>query len=608
MITPIENLKEIEINGDRFKGFIKYFNFENYSIKEKRKFTETQDRLIEELERRKKGEYFTPTNWVDESIKIIDKNLGSKWREDYVVWDCACGTKNLTRDYSFENLYCSTLIETDLAVSINYNKKNVSFQYDFLNEDIALMDTNLSIKEIKEMGDSFGIPKELLKDLLLNKPFLFFINPPYGTANADGAKGDGVKKKGMSKTAVNEEMKKNSMGYASQQLYAQFIYKIMKIKETFNLTNVTLGIFAPSIYMSGTGFKKFRKVFLQQFKHADGMYFRASHFADVGDDWGISFSIWETGESVEKENFIHTVKEIENGEIIDIKEKNIYNTDFKESLSKWMQSDLLKKYKNRSNEYPQLSSALNVKPKGRGTFIPKSLGFINNLANNIYQSEGGVGIFSSAYSGGNGYSILPEYFDRVIVGFMARRIGFSLESWKNQKDEFFAPDEFHPKYHEFLEDSLILGVFNPKAKVSSLRNISYGDKNWNIKNEFFFMDIEEIKELAEKFNNEEIYDDTIEFSGNRYLFNRIEYEKLSEQGKKIYALSKDLVRKSFPFRETLNNEYPNYNLNTWDAGWFQIKFILENYFSEDYKIFTDEYKKLFNYWKEYIYEFGFLKE
>ena len=593
----------IKVNSEKFLSFFSYFQGEKYSITEQKKFTEIQDRLIDEIARRKSGEYFTPTIWADEAVTMISETFGENWKEEYIVWDCSCGTKNLTRDHSFKKIYLSTLYQSDLDVSKKYNKEHLSrtFQYDFLNDDIDLHGSSTLFSKSK-------LPKELIEDLESNKPILFFINPPYGTANSDGAKGDGSLKKGMSKTNINELMKDENYGYSSQQLYTQFLYRIMKFKETFKISNMALCLFSNTIFLSGMSFINFRKNFFQAFKFETAMTFRANHFADVSDDWGISFSIWSTGETINKEEFLYSVKDIVDIEIQTISQKTIFNVDNSITASEWSQGDFNKKYRGKTIDYPQLSSPINVQQKGRGKFIIGALGFINNLANNIYQSEGGVGIFSSAYSGGNGYPIMPEYFDNIISNFMARRLGFSTETWVNQKDEFLKPNTEHPEYKQWLNDALVFTIFNPKAKVSSLRDIEYKNEKYKIINEFFFMPNEEIKELANNDGNSDIYEDTLNSPNDRFIYLKLKDAKLSKEAKNVYDLATKLTRDSFQYRKILAEEFPQYHLNTWDTGWYQIKFGIDKFMPDEFKKFEALYKILFEKWKPYIYELGFLKK
>ena len=96
----MRTFETVDLNPDMV-SFLK-----EYSPKEKMRFAEISDRLIEDTNRRNKGEFYTPTLFVDYAHKMISETLGENWKNEYVVWDNCCGTKNLTRDYSFKELYC----------------------------------------------------------------------------------------------------------------------------------------------------------------------------------------------------------------------------------------------------------------------------------------------------------------------------------------------------------------------------------------------------------------------------------------------------------------------------------------------------------------------
>ena len=133
LVTPLGN---IDINGDKYTAFFSHFQ-KKYSPKEKTILTAIADRLIEDTDRRKSGDFWTPTLFVDYAHKMIAEQLGENWKEEYVVWDNCCGGKNLTRDYRFKELYCSTLFESELQIGERYNKEATSFQFDFLNDDLS---------------------------------------------------------------------------------------------------------------------------------------------------------------------------------------------------------------------------------------------------------------------------------------------------------------------------------------------------------------------------------------------------------------------------------------------------------------------------------------
>ena len=101
LVTPFGN---IGINTDGYDSFFSYFN-RNYTPQEKNRFAEISDRLIEDTKRRNEGQFYTPTLFVDYAHKMIAEQFGDDWKEKYVVWDNSAGSKNLTRDYYFGELY-----------------------------------------------------------------------------------------------------------------------------------------------------------------------------------------------------------------------------------------------------------------------------------------------------------------------------------------------------------------------------------------------------------------------------------------------------------------------------------------------------------------------
>jgi hypothetical protein len=105
--------KEFAVKQDALESFFSYFN-EDYSMKERRVFAGIADRLMEDTDRRKSGDFWTPTKWVDYAHQRLDETLGDNWRNEFVVWDNCAGTCNLTRDYKFKELYISTLFDSEL--------------------------------------------------------------------------------------------------------------------------------------------------------------------------------------------------------------------------------------------------------------------------------------------------------------------------------------------------------------------------------------------------------------------------------------------------------------------------------------------------------------
>ena len=102
---------------------------------------------------------------------------GEDWKEQFVVWDNCWGTGNLTRDYHFGELYCSTLFQSELDMGVNYNPEATKFQFDFLNDYIPSPDDIVQYQS--------KIPQGLYEALKQDKPIVFFLNPPYATSRSN---------------------------------------------------------------------------------------------------------------------------------------------------------------------------------------------------------------------------------------------------------------------------------------------------------------------------------------------------------------------------------------------------------------------------------------
>jgi hypothetical protein len=571
--------KQIAIKGDGFQSFFSYFN-RNYTPQEKNKFAEISDRLIEDTNRRNKGEFYTPTLFVDYAHKMIAEQFGEDWKEKYVVWDNCSGTKNLTRDYYFKELYCSTLENAELAISDRYNREGVSFQFDFLNDSLD------------------KLPQGLKSALEENKPIIFFLNPPYATsASGKGKEGKG----GVSNTMVYDSMTKNKIGGASQNLYLQFLYRIMMIKEQYNLTNVHICLFSPLNFLSGANRKSFRESFFKDFSFNDGVLFKASHFADVADSWGISFSIWNSGINADNGNFNYKLIDNVDGEIEVIGEKVVYNVDGQTTASKWVKGDI--KY---TDIIPSFSSALKLCGRDGIKASETMIGSLCSFSNNVNKNAQNVSIFSGLGNIGNGgtYVIDKTNFTKCTALFSARRLVDG--NWVNWADEYLAPNEEHPLYKEFVNDSIVYSLFESKSNQSSLRQVEYKGKKWDIKNEFFFMSKNEILDLANEHGFDFTFNDA-NVSNERYVYTLLQNIELSNESKVVLDKAIELTKKSFRYRELFNEEHPEYQILNWDASYYQLKAMWKEYMPQEYKEFTELYKKLADKMRPMVYELNFLK-
>ena len=586
------NGKNVNVNGKAFESFFSYFE-RNYTPQETMRLKSIADRLIIDADRRNSGDFWTPTVFVDYAHDMISKSLGEDWKEKYVVWDNCWGTGNLTRDYKFGELYCSTLYQSELNIGAEYNPEATKFQFDFLNDEIAGRDSLLGVYNDK-------LPKGLKDTLLENKPIVFFLNPPYATACNMGVSEDDHKA-GVNNTMVRQQMIGGKLGSGAENLQHQFMYRIMQIKNVFNLTNVHIALFSKPIYLTGGKQEKFLNAFCNDFSFVDGILFNAGGFSGVSEKWGISFNIWENGVNADNNNFIHTLVEQKDGEIVECGTKNLYNLNGLQTASDWSKEPIKGL---KTEDAPQLSSAIKLKQDGRGKLVKGALGYYVNVSNNVYKNQTDVYIVSSCSSMANGISVMPQNFKRVVANFASRKL--IVGNWINDKDEYFAPNEEHPQYQEFVNDSIVYSLFHSASNQSSLRNVEYKNKKWNIKNEFFWMPKQTIEDLANTNGFAQTYNDA-RTSKERYVYEKLQSIALSPEAQKVLDKANDIVRNTFKYRELFDSEHPEYQIMNWDCGWYQIKALAKEYAKSDYEEFVKLYKALENKMRPMVYELGFLK-
>lgn len=523
------------------------------------------------------GQFYTPTLFVDYVHKMISEQFGENWKDEYVVWDCACGTKNLTRDYKFKDLYCSTLFDSELEMAKKYNTESTSFQFDFLNDPDDKLPTGLI--------DAFE------KD----KPLMFFINPPYGQSTGRS----GLDKGTVVGSNVWKEMKKDKIN--GSEFIKQFLYRICKIKENYHLTNAQVCCFTNPSWLLKPRSENFRKPWFKNFKFESGIMFCASEFADCSSQWGITFNIWTSGEPTDKNNFVHTlVERNKDNEIVTIGEKTLYNFDGQDITS--THQYVLNPNKQIPKQKQRVVYCKDTKHMKFGCDefdLPVGyLGFNMCCAGSDVQ-QNNICFITSANPSDYNNQLVPVTSSNILESVFIHTIrDIITTNWVNNKDQYNLnveiPDTF--KY-----DCLVYSLFQNYC-------MSYRLDSDRLENHFFWMSKDEMQQLANDNSNNDCYND-VRTDTDRYVYKLIEehYNELSDEAKSTLETGRELVRKSFKYRQMFHDEEPKYQINNWDAGWYQIKALLKTYLPDDLKEFRSVYKKFADKLRPQVYELGLLR-
>ena len=387
-------------------------------------------------------------------------------------------------------------------------------------------------------------------------------------------------------------MKKNSFGKATQQLYAQFYARILKMVDDFQLKNVYIAFFNNSRnYCGGDYWEKFNNKLFSKFTLEKGNMFNAGEFSDTSDTWPITFSVFKlrSKKNIDLSNLEFHLS-VEKSEIKDgitqinkLQNKSLRPIYADRALSEWMKEPLKNgKYVNLDmGTFPELSSAMgeSKRNKPQGKLYKGSLGYIMNSANNIGEGtiNGGVWLATSAAYHGHGVNVMPGNFNRVIVNFAARR---AVEpTWINAQDNFSYPNTKKNGYQTFENDCLVYSIFDTASNQAAYRNWK-NYQNTNIKgkwiNNWFWLKRDFVLEHAENINQAIIYDDA-RGDTDRFVANEIERRNFSPEAKNVLDLATNVWIEQLQYRDLAINDLPGKSLNAWDAGWYQMKLIQKNY-------------------------------
>jgi len=555
-------------------------------------FYAAKDRLIEDDARRRQGAFYTPTLWVDEAHRMVEAELGPNWRDECIVWDCAAGTGNLTRDYTFRDLILSTVEKADVEVirSQGYNPGCTLFAYDFLNDDSSPF-----FPEKNVIPDA--VDAALRAAAAAGKRLVFLMNPPYGTAGIQSAKS----RKGIAVTAVNTQMKKAKIGASSQQLYAQFMYRAAKLAEGYGFDRSTVALFSGVMFMCSGSYKGFRDFWYGRYAYRSGMLFQASHFADVKGSWGISFTVWSEGKTDKTRDIPVTLKDVVDSTVVTTGSKAIYNSDGRRA-SKWAREPAKGL---KGVDTPQFSSGLVIRPNE--VWLSGPVGWMESNANCLQQASQLTILLSGAFTPRHGAGPLypGESFRRSTALYAARKL--VTGNWINDKDEYLTPTDTTDTYHQWNDDCHVYALLHGSNNCTAMRDVQCGGKTWRIKNNFWWETREASKALYDRSDTLGLYADVRGETEDSYLATILPTLNLSPEARECLTLLDGLLVDTLPHRESFATARPELHLMAHDAGLYQLKHLFREYSPAGWEALQRAFKALSDKLRPGVYEHGFLR-
>jgi hypothetical protein len=543
------------------RGYRNFWNIYHRPPEQKHRhyLLERRDSLLPLDEQKFKGAFYTPLHIVDKAYDQLAATLGSDWQQKYIVWDMCAGVGNLEAKHSnLRNVFMSTLDQEDVTIM----RSNPAFagaevfQYDYLNDDVTDfgdIDYALSGKVPQALRRAIADAREGKKGA---KPILVLINPPYAESGSGIARGD-ENKIGVEKTRINAWMRERNLGYASKELFTQFLVRLRH-----EVPKAILAMFSTLKYVNAPNFEQFRKVW--QAKFLDGFVVHSRVFDGLDGDFPIGFLIWNTGQKVPiSEAPVGAFDRFGNL----VGEKLYAARPTKTLLNLWMD-------KTPPNGAPALplSNALKVSTNPR----PKrqllgALGYLYASNNDLQHSAIETLITSSIYTGGNGGGVYLT---------------------PDNRDQFLQPSK--PLSDEFKTDCLVWMLFNGSNLTAGADGLRWNEQDWSLINHFI------------PFTEGEIGAKTrIE---SDFMARYMAGMTLSPQAQAVLDEGRNLFRRfhatSFP-----NKIRQDCKLGRADAGWYQVRRALEAFGDTqftDFAPFKAAYADLSEKLRPQVFELGFL--
>jgi hypothetical protein len=549
------------------------------------------DRLTDDDLRRFNGEFFTPLSFAKKGLEYIEKVVGKKWwNNGYRLWDMAAGTGNLQYHLPFEaweQCYLSTLHGEDAEHLRKLFPDSTVFQYDYLNDDVE----NLYSKDELNFSANWKLPQKLRDDL--SNPeikWIILINPPFATSQ-DAGTHNSKSKKDASNTNIRTIMHEDKLGEVSRELFSQFIFRISR---EFKGKQAHLCMYSKVKYLNANNDQLLRDN-LFHYKFEKGFMFSVEHFSGTKGKFPVGFLIWNLNDQIRLEE---QIIELDVYEEADLKTgtKIILNEGRETFLSKWIERP------SGIKKFPPFKSGITIALESNKDVRDRiSDGFLGSLMckGNDLQNQKYTAILSGPYVSAGGHSITAEIFDKSMVVHAVRVL--PKATWINDRDQFMQPkDELS---EEFITDCTVWNLFSNSNQTVAMKDVSYNNALYQIHNHFFPFSINEVKkwqitdsDIAMTITNDE----------NRYVSIWLTKQKISTEASLVLNIGKAIYKAYFNQLNQLRTS--KYKIQTWDAGWWQIRNVLADANLEDELM--AELKKAHSLLKEkllpQIYSYGFL--
>ena len=220
-------------------------------------------------------------------------------------------------------------------------------------------------------------------------------------------------------------------------------------------------------------------------------------------------------------------------------------------------------------KFVPLSSAITVKAKGPDLRDRIGHGFLGSLMckGNDLQNQNMTAILSGPYGSAGGHSITAQNFEKSLVVHAVRRL--PKAEWHNDRDPFLQPVSDLPV--EFIHDCVVWSLYSNSNATAALRDVVYDGKTWQVENHFVPVLLSTLRQWT--IGDRDIANQ-LPTAQDRFVATWLVSHSLSAQAQQLVQTGTAVYQLYFEKLHTLRT--PKFKIESWDAGWWQIRSALED--------------------------------
>jgi hypothetical protein len=256
------------------------------------------------------GIFFTDSNLSKFALWFAKNHFPGNINDDYIVFDPAGGSGNLVSSWrgKLKHKIVSEL-QPDLLRTIERRMKADPYHIDHGFTIIPKTSSNKGLNFLDISAEEYynELCNELkLKNIALDKPLAFLLNPPY----KNNKENENLRSNADANYGLHKSIIEIGGEDAANERYLAFLSQIINISKVqyLNKLKPIVLVFTPTSWLiPRPSFINFRKVWDANFKFETGFIITSNEFFKLEGKWPLAFTIWTFDENIDRTNEINII-------------------------------------------------------------------------------------------------------------------------------------------------------------------------------------------------------------------------------------------------------------------------------------------------------------